>query len=58
MNLIFKFAIFPALVVGVTLFGLAATSLSRLNPSPTAMIGAPLQSPAIFFLYDGPSVLN
>lgn len=58
MNILFKIAFFAMLISGLTLFGLTATDLSKKNPSPIAMIGASLEQPAAFFLYDGPPLLN
>lgn len=58
MIILMKIALFSMLLAGLTLFGLTAAGLTRKNPSPIAMIGAPFEQPAAFFLYDGPHLLN
>jgi hypothetical protein len=58
MNIPFRIALFAIFIAGTTVFGLAAADFSRTNPSPIAMIGAPFDQPAAFFLYDGPPLLN
>jgi hypothetical protein len=58
MTIFFKIALVPTLLAGLTLFGMTSTNLSRKNPSPVAMIGAPFERSGALFLSDGLSIPN
>jgi hypothetical protein len=58
MSRFLKITLVPTLLAGLTLFGVTATDLSRKNPSPVAMLGAPFEHSGAQFLSDALSIPN
>jgi hypothetical protein len=53
MTRFLKITLIPTLLAGLTLFSITATDLSRKNPSPVAMLGAPFEHTGAPFPSDG-----